>query len=74
MFDHAVEEWFLKPENEALVLAGESPAELEQALEEWCPIQVEKWLSRETRRIGWNVRACGVDKKYKRCCGGATVK
>ena len=49
MFDHAVEERFLKPENRALVLAGESPAELLQALEEWRPIHVEKWLSRETR-------------------------
>jgi hypothetical protein len=49
MFDHAVEERFLKPENLALVLARESPAELLQALEEWRPIHVEKWLSRETR-------------------------
>jgi uncharacterized protein (TIGR00730 family) len=48
MFDHAVEERFLKPENRALVLAGESPAELLQALEEWRPVHVEKWLSRET--------------------------
>jgi uncharacterized protein (TIGR00730 family) len=49
MFDHAVEERFLKPENRALVLARESAPELLQALEEWCPIHVEKWLSRETR-------------------------
>jgi uncharacterized protein (TIGR00730 family) len=49
MFDHAVEERFLKPENRALVLAGDSPAELLQALEEWRPIHAEKWLSRETR-------------------------
>ena len=49
MFDHAVEERFLKPENRALVLARESPADLLQALEEWRPIHVEKWLSRETR-------------------------
>jgi uncharacterized protein (TIGR00730 family) len=49
MFDHAVEERFLKPENRTLVLAGESPAELVQALEEWRPVRVEKWLSRETR-------------------------
>jgi uncharacterized protein (TIGR00730 family) len=48
MFDHAVEERFLKPENRALVLAGESPAELLQALEEWRPVHVEKWLGRET--------------------------
>ena len=49
MFDHAVEERFLKPENRALVTARESPADLLQALEEWSPVQVEKWLSRETR-------------------------
>jgi uncharacterized protein (TIGR00730 family) len=49
MFDHAVEERFLKPENRALVLAGESPAELLRALEAWHPVRVEKWLSRETR-------------------------
>jgi uncharacterized protein (TIGR00730 family) len=49
MFDHAVEERFLKTENRALVLAREKPADLLQALEEWRPIHVEKWLSRETR-------------------------
>jgi uncharacterized protein (TIGR00730 family) len=49
MFDHAVEERFLKKENRALVLARETPADLLQALEEWRPVQVEKWLSRETR-------------------------
>ena len=49
MFDHAVEERFLKPENRALVIARESPADLLQALEDWSPLHVEKWLSRETR-------------------------
>jgi uncharacterized protein (TIGR00730 family) len=49
MFDHAVEEQFLKPENRALVLARESPAELIGALEEWRPTHVEKWLDRDTR-------------------------
>jgi len=49
MFDHAVEERFLKPENRALVLARESTADLLQALEQWRPVRVEKWLSRETR-------------------------
>lgn len=48
MFDHAVEESFLKTENRALVLARDKPADLLQALEEWRPIHVEKWLSRET--------------------------
>ena len=45
MFDHAVEERFLKPENRALVLARDSVP----ALEEWRPTHVEKWLDRETR-------------------------
>jgi uncharacterized protein (TIGR00730 family) len=49
MFDHAVEERFLKPENRALVLARESPADLLEAMEKWRPPNVEKWLSRETR-------------------------
>jgi uncharacterized protein (TIGR00730 family) len=49
MLDHAVEERFLKTENRALVLARDKPADLLQALEEWRPIHVEKWLSRETR-------------------------
>jgi uncharacterized protein (TIGR00730 family) len=49
MFDHAVQERFLKPENRALVLARDSVAELLQALEEWHPVRVEKWLDRETR-------------------------
>ena len=46
---HAVAERFQKPENRALVLARESPAELLQALEEWRPMRVEKWLDRDTR-------------------------
>ncbi|MGA7634390.1 MAG: TIGR00730 family Rossman fold protein [Terriglobales bacterium] len=49
MFDHSVEERFLKPENRTLVLARESPADLLQALEEWRPVRVEKWLDRDTR-------------------------
>ena len=49
MFDHAVEERFLKPENRALVLARDSVAELLRAMEEWRPVRVEKWLDRETR-------------------------
>ncbi len=49
MFDHAVEGRFLKPENRALVLARDQPADLLQALEEWRPSHVEKWLDRETR-------------------------
>ena len=49
MLDHAVQERFLKTENRALILARDEPAELMQALEEWRPVQDEKWLSRETR-------------------------
>jgi len=49
MFDHAVEERFLKPKNRALVLARDQPADLLQALEEWRPTHIEKWLDRETR-------------------------
>jgi len=49
MLDHAMEQRFLKPENRALVLARDQPADLLQALEEWRPVHVEKWLSRETR-------------------------
>jgi uncharacterized protein (TIGR00730 family) len=49
MLDHAVEERFLKPENRALVLARDQPADLLQALEDWRPVRVEKWLDRETR-------------------------
>ncbi len=49
MFDHAAQERFLKPENRRLVLARDSTTELLQALEEWRPMPVEKWLDRETR-------------------------
>jgi len=49
MFDHAVEEGFLKPENRSLVLARDSVAELVQALEDWRPMPVAKWLDREMR-------------------------
>jgi uncharacterized protein (TIGR00730 family) len=49
MLDHAVEERFLKTENRALVLARDQPSDLLQALDEWRPTHIEKWLSRETR-------------------------
>jgi uncharacterized protein YecA (UPF0149 family) len=72
MFDHAVEERFLKTENRALVLARDQPADLLQALEDW---------RRRTLRNGWTGRRgdswrndpcpCGSGKKNKRCCGGA---
>jgi predicted Rossmann-fold nucleotide-binding protein len=49
MFNHAMQERFLKPENRALVLARDSVAELLKALEEWRPLHVKKWLDRGTR-------------------------
>lgn len=49
MLDHAVEERFLKVENRSLVLARDSVEELLEALEEWRPMGVEKWLDRDTR-------------------------
>ena len=49
MFDHAVEERFLKPQNRGLVLARGSATELLRALEEWRPARMEKWLDRDTR-------------------------
>jgi uncharacterized protein (TIGR00730 family) len=49
MLDHAIDERFLKPQNRALVIARETPAELLQAFEDWRPVHVEKWLDRDTR-------------------------
>jgi uncharacterized protein (TIGR00730 family) len=49
MFDHAVAERFVKPENRALVLSRQSVDELLEALEAWRPVRMERWLDRETR-------------------------
>jgi uncharacterized protein (TIGR00730 family) len=49
MFDRLVEERFLNPENRALVLARESPAELLQEIEEWRPARVQKLLEWDAR-------------------------
>ena len=49
MFDHAVEEKFLKPENRLLVLSRDSIPELLAALEDWRPTHVEKWPDRQAR-------------------------
>ena len=49
MLDHAVEQCFLKPQNRALVLARNTPAELLDAFEDWRPVYVDKWLDCETR-------------------------
>ncbi len=49
MFDHAVTEKFLKPENRRLVLARATPAAMLSALEAWQPApRVEKWCERVT--------------------------
>jgi uncharacterized protein YecA (UPF0149 family) len=55
--------------------------DLLQALEEWRPLYVENgWIGGRgesgsaTKVIGRNdPYPCGSGKKYKRCCGGATV-
>lgn len=49
MFDHAVEEQFLKPENRRLVLSRDSVPELLAALEDWRPTHIEKWPDRQAR-------------------------
>lgn len=49
MFDHAVQERFLRSENRQLVIARESIGELLQLLDEWRPTHVEKWADRERR-------------------------
>jgi uncharacterized protein (TIGR00730 family) len=49
MLDHAVDERLLKVENRRLVLARDSISGLLQALEEWHPTHIEKWLDRERR-------------------------
>ncbi|HEX8926439.1 MAG TPA: TIGR00730 family Rossman fold protein [Terriglobales bacterium] len=49
MFDHAVDERFLKPENRELVLAQDTAPALLDAIERWRAVPVEKWLDRDTR-------------------------
>ena len=49
MFDRAVEEGFLKTENRGIVLASSQIGEMLEAMRLWRPIQVEKWLDRNTR-------------------------
>jgi uncharacterized protein (TIGR00730 family) len=48
MLDHAVRERFLRPENRELVLARDSVPELLEAIDNWRPVLIEKWLDRET--------------------------
>jgi len=49
MFDLAMREQFLKPENRQLVLSRDSTAGLLEALEGWRPTPVAKWLDRKAR-------------------------
>lgn len=49
MFDHAVEEGFLRAENRRIVLASDSITEMLDAMRIWRPVAVEKWLDRNTR-------------------------
>lgn len=49
MFDRAVEEGLLKPENRQIVLASESIQEMVEHMRQWRPVAVEKWLDRNTR-------------------------
>jgi uncharacterized protein (TIGR00730 family) len=45
--DHAVNERFLKAEHRALLLVGESPADLLRQFEAYVPPPVERWIGRE---------------------------
>ena len=49
MLDHAVEQGFLKSQNRELILSGNTPKDVLEALEQWRPVHVEKWLDRSTR-------------------------
>jgi hypothetical protein len=42
-------EQFLKPENRQLVLSRDSPPELLDALKDWRPAPIEKWLDSKAR-------------------------
>ncbi len=45
LFDHAVEEQFLHPQNRAIILTGQDPAELLNSLLAYNVPQVEKWIT-----------------------------
>jgi uncharacterized protein (TIGR00730 family) len=47
LFDRAVSEGFLRAENRALVLAGETVEEVLGLLAAYRPVQVEKWIGKE---------------------------
>jgi uncharacterized protein (TIGR00730 family) len=44
--DHAVAEGFLRKEHRDLVIVGDDSARLLDAMEQWRPVPVEKWLDR----------------------------
>ncbi|HSS97807.1 MAG TPA: TIGR00730 family Rossman fold protein [Terriglobales bacterium] len=48
LFDHAVAEKFLRPENRALVIASKSPTEMLNHLTNYKVPHVEKWITPET--------------------------
>jgi hypothetical protein len=74
MFDDAVEEQFLKPENRALVLAQDGLLTLLQALEQWRPTHVEKWLSRDTRSISTGLPTSARKAPYSFGSGKSTPR
>jgi uncharacterized protein (TIGR00730 family) len=49
MFDRAMSEGFLRRENRGIVLASDQLGELIENMRAWRPMQVEKWLDRNTR-------------------------
>jgi uncharacterized protein (TIGR00730 family) len=49
LFDHAVQERFLHPDNRALVLEARTPAEMLEKLAAWQPTAVEKWIEGRDR-------------------------
>ena len=48
LFDHAVKEKFLLPENRSLVLTDDDPERLLESLANFRLPQVEKWITSET--------------------------
>jgi uncharacterized protein (TIGR00730 family) len=49
MFDHAVDEGFLKKQNRGIVLEDESMERLIEKMELWCPSGEAKWIGRAER-------------------------
>lgn len=70
MFDHLVDERFLKPENRVLVLARESRAELLQALEEWRKM---KTLEHRIALVTGASRGLGKAISLELCNEGVTL-